>query len=193
MAQISSNLVRRASTLSIFWGVLLIGLGMLAVASPMVAAVAVNVLIAWLIVFAGVVHLVVAFHTREAGSIIWRLLVGLAYMCFGGYLIARPVAGVASLTLLLASLFLLEGIFNIVLFFRAPSTLRSSWMLLDGIVTLLLGLLIYLQWPSSSAWAIGTLVGVSLIFSGVTRVMVSLAVRRAASSSAASPPTSLAA
>jgi len=192
MAQISSNLVRRASTLSIFWGVLLIGLGMLAVASPMVAAVAVNVLIAWLIVFAGVVHLVVAFHTREAGSIIWRLLVGLAYMCFGGYLIARPVAGVASLTLLLASLFLLEGIFNIVLFFRAPSTLRSSWMLLDGIVTLLLGLLIYLQWPSSSAWAIGTLVGVSLIFSGVTRVMVSLAVRRA-TSSVSSPPRSLAA
>jgi uncharacterized membrane protein HdeD (DUF308 family) len=158
----------------------------------MVAAVAVNVLIAWLIVFAGVVHLVVAFHTREAGSVIWRLLVGLAYMCFGGYLIARPVAGVASLTLLLASLFLLEGIFNIVLFFRAPSTLRSSWMLLDGIVTLLLGLLIYLQWPSSSAWAIGTLVGVSLIFSGVTRVMVSLAVRRA-TSSVSSPPTSLAA
>jgi len=192
MAQISSNLVRRASTLSVFWGVLLIGLGMLAVASPMVAAVAVNVLIAWLIVFAGVVHLVVAFHTREAGSIIWRLLVGLAYMCFGGYLIARPVAGVASLTLLLASLFLLEGIFNIVLFFRAPSTLRSSWMLLDGIVTLLLGLLIYLQWPSSSAWAIGTLVGVSLIFSGLTRVMVSLAVRKAASP-ASSSPTSLAA
>jgi len=192
MAQISSNLVRRASALSILWGVLLIGLGMLAVASPMVAAVAVNGLIAWLIVFAGVVHLVVAFHTREAGSIIWRLLVGLAYVCFGGYLIARPALGVASLTLLLASLFLLEGIFNIVLFFRAPSTLRSSWMLLDGIVTLLLGLMIYVQWPSSSAWAIGTLVGVSLIFSGVTRVMVSLAVRKAASS-ASSPPTSLAA
>jgi uncharacterized membrane protein HdeD (DUF308 family) len=190
MAQISSTLVRRASTLSIFWGVLLIGLGMLAVGSPMVAAVAVNVLIAWLIVLAGVVHLVVAFHAREAGSVIWRLLVGLAYVCFGGYLIARPVAGVASLTLLLASLFLVEGISNIVLFFRAPSTLRSSWMLLDGIVTLLLGLLIYRQWPSSSAWAIGTLVGVSLIFSGVTRVMVSLAVRKAASSS---QPTSLAA
>jgi len=193
MTQISPTLVRRASGLSILWGVLLIGLGMLAVASPMVAAVAVNVLIAWLIVFAGVVHLVVAFHTREAGSIIWRLLVGLAYVCFGGYLLVRPAVGVASLTLLLASLFLLEGIFNIVLFFRAPSTLRSSWMLLDGIVTLLLGLLIYLQWPSSSAWAIGTLVGVSLIFSGVTRVMVSLAVRRAASSSASSSPTSLAA
>jgi uncharacterized membrane protein HdeD (DUF308 family) len=192
MAQISSTLVRRASTLSALWGILLIGLGMLAVASPMVAAVAVNVLIAWLIVLAGVVHLVVAFHAREAGSVVWRLLVGLAYVCFGVYLIARPALGVASLTLLLASLFLLEGIFNIALFFRAPSILRSSWMLLDGIVTLLLGLMIYQQWPSSSAWAIGTLVGVSLIFSGVTRVMVSLAVRKAASS-ASSSPTSLAA
>jgi uncharacterized membrane protein HdeD (DUF308 family) len=191
MAQNSSDLVRRASSLSILWGVSLICLGMLAVASPMIAAVAVNGLIAWLIVLAGVVHLAVAFHTREAGSLIWRLLVGLAYLCFGGYLIARPVAGVASLTLLLASLFLVEGIFNIILFFRAPSVLRSSWILLDGIVTLLLGLMIYLQWPSSSAWAIGTLVGVSLIFSGVTRVMVSLAVRRAASS--VSRPTSLAA
>jgi uncharacterized membrane protein HdeD (DUF308 family) len=189
MAQNSSGLVRRASTLSIFWGVSLICLGMLALASPLVAAVAVSVLIAWLIVLAGIVHLVVAFHSREAGSVIWRLLVGLAYLCFGGYLIARPVAGVASLTLLLASLFLVEGIFNIVLFFRAPSVMRSSWFLLDGIVTLLLGLLIYMQWPSSSVWAIGTLVGVSLIFSGVTRVMVSLAVRKAAAS--ASPPTSL--
>lgn len=192
MAQNSSTLVRRASTLSILWGVSLICLGMLSLAMPLIAAVAVNVLIAWLIVLAGVVHLVVAFHTREAGSVIWRLLVGLAYVCFGGYLIARPALGVVSLTLLLASLFLVEGIFNIVLYFRAPAIMRSSWFLLDGIVTLLLGAMIYMQWPSSSAWAIGTLVGVSLIFSGVTRVMVSLTVRKA-TSSASSPPTSLAA
>ena len=191
MAQNSSDLVRRASTLTILWGVSLICLGMLAVASPLFAAVAVSSIIAWLIIFAGVVHLVVAFHSREAGSVIWRLLVGLAYICFGGYLMARPALGVASLTLLLASLFLVEGIFNIVLFFRAPTILRSSWFLVDGIVTLLLGLMIYMQWPSSSAWAIGTLVGVSLIFSGVTRVMVSLTVRKAAAS--LSPPTSLAA
>ncbi len=190
MVQNSSDLVRRASTLTILWGVSLICLGMLAVAWPLLAAVAVNGMVAWLILLAGIIHIVVAFHSREAGSVIWRLLVGLAYLCFGGYLLARPLTGVASLTLLLASLFLVEGIFNIVLYFRAPSTLRSGWFLVDGIVTLLLGLMIYMQWPSSSAWAIGTLVGVSLIFSGVTRVMVSLAVRKAASS-AASPPTSL--
>ena len=191
MAQHSSDLVRRASTWSILWGVSLICLGMLSLAMPLVAAVAINVLIGWLIVLAGVVHLVVAFHSREAGSVIWRLLVGLAYICFGGYLIARPALGVVTLTLLLGSLFLVEGIFNIILYFRAPSTMRSSWFLLDGIVTLLLGAMIYMQWPSSAAWAIGTLVGVSLIFSGVTRVMVSLTVRKAAAS--LSPPTKLAA
>lgn len=191
MAQTPSDVVRQASGLSILWGAALICLGILAVGSPMVAAVAVNVLIAWLIMIAGVVHLAVAFHTREAGSLIWRFLVGLAYLAFGIYMIARPVVGVASLTLLLASLFLVEGIFDIVLFFQIRAARRSNWILLDGIVTLLLGLMIYLQWPSSSAWAIGTLVGVSLIFSGVTRVMLALAVRRVAS--AAEPPTRLAA
>ena len=191
MAQNSSDLVRRASTWSILWGVSLICLGMLSLAMPLFAAVAINGLIAWLIVLAGIVHLVVAFHSREAGSVIWRLLVGLAYVCFGGYLFARPALGVVTLTLLLASLFLVEGIFNIVLYFRSPATLRSRWFLLDGVVTLLLGAMIYMQWPSSSAWAVGTLVGVSLIFSGVARVMVSLTVRKAAVS--LSPPTKLAA
>jgi len=78
----------------------------------------------------------------------------------------------------LASLFLIEGILDIVLFFKMRSLGGSSWVLVDGIVTLLLGLLIYMQWPSSSAWAIGILVGVSMIISGVTRVMLSLAVRK---------------
>lgn len=123
---------------------------------------------------------VVAFHAHRAGSVIWKLLVGIAYLCFGVYLLLHPVLGVASLTLLLACLFLIEGILNIVLFFRMRSVQGSSWVLIDGIVTLVLGLMIYLQWPSSSAWAIGILVGISMIISGVTRVMISLAVRRAA-------------
>lgn len=178
--QSPSDVVRQASTWSILWGVLLIVLGMLAVASPMVAAVAVNVVIAWLIVVAGVVHLVLAFHAHGAGSLIWKLLVGLAYLVFGVYLITHPVLGVVSLTLVLASLFLVEGILNIVLFFKMRSMQGSSWILGDGIITLLLGLMIYLQWPSSSIWAIGTLVGVSLIISGITRVMLSFAVRKGA-------------
>ena len=99
----------------------------------------------------GVVHLAVAFHLRAAGRVIWRALVGLAYILFGVYLIAHPVIGVASLTLVLASLFLVEGIFDIALFFQVRSIHGSAWILFDGIMTLLLGLLMYLQWPSSSA------------------------------------------
>ena len=82
-------------------------------------------------------------------------------------------------------------VFNIVLFLGLDDFCARNGFLFDGIFTLILGLMIYMQWPSSSAWAIGTLVGVSLIFSGVTRVLMSLAVRRAAS--VLSPPTQLAA
>ena len=173
------EMVRHASTWSIVWGVLLILFGMLAIGSPFMAAVAVSVVIAWLIILAGVVHLILAFHAHGAGSLIWKLLVGVAYLFFGVYLIMHPLLGVASLTLVLASLFLIEGILDIVLFFKMRPMRGSSWVLIDGIITLLLGLLIYLQWPVSSIWAIGTLVGVSMIISGITRVMLSLSVRKA--------------
>ncbi|MGO8986996.1 MAG: HdeD family acid-resistance protein [Terriglobales bacterium] len=175
-----AEVVRKASTLSIVWGVLLIIFGMVAVGSPFLTAVAVSVVVAWLIILAGVVHVMLAFRAHEAGSKIWKLLVGLAYVCFGGYMIWHPVLGVASLTLLLAGLFLIEGILDIILFFKMRSGGGSSWVLLDGIVTLLLGLMIYLQWPSSTLWAIGVLVGVSMIFSGISRVMLSLTLRKTA-------------
>jgi uncharacterized membrane protein HdeD (DUF308 family) len=179
-----ADFVRQASTWSIVWGVLLILFGMLAVGSPFVAAVAVSVVVAWLIILAGVVHLILAFHAHGAGSLIWKLLVGLAYLFFGVYLIMHPLLGVASLTLVLGSLFLIEGVLDIVLFFRMRSMRGSSWVLIDGVITVLLGLLIYIHWPSSSIWAIGTLVGVSMIISGITRVMLSLAARKAATAAA---------
>jgi uncharacterized membrane protein HdeD (DUF308 family) len=178
------DIVRQASTLSILWGVLLIVFGMVAIGSPLLAAVAVNVLIAWLIVLAGVVHIMLAFRAHGAGSTIWKLLVGIAYVFFGAYLILHPLLGVASLTLVLASLFLIEGVLNIILFFKMRSVGGSSWVLVDGIITLLLGLMIYKQWPMSSLWAIGVLVGVSMIISGVTRVMLSLAVRKVTTAAA---------
>src|SRR5271163_2934372 len=108
------DVVRQASTVSILWGVLLIVFGVVAVGEPLLAAVAVNALVGWLIILAGVVHVVMAFHSHGAGSIVWKLLVGLAYIAFGGYLILHPLLGVASLTLVLASLFLLEGVLDLV-------------------------------------------------------------------------------
>jgi len=178
-------LVRQASTASILWGILLVIFGVMAVGSPFVAAVTVSLIIAWLIILAGVVHLILGFRAHGGSGLIWKLLVGLAYLIFGVYLFTHPLLGVASLTLLLASLFLLEGILDIVLFFNVRAMRGSTMILIDGIVTVVLGLLIYVHWPSSSAWAIGTLVGVSMIVSGVTRVMLSLAARKAATAIAA--------
>ena len=134
-------------------------------------------LIAWLIVLAGVVHLVLAFHTHSAGGVVWKLLVGVGYLLFGIYLLMHRVLGVVSLTLVLASLFVVEGILDVVLFFKMRHMRGAGWVIFDGIVTLLLGLMIYIGWPSSSRWAIGTLVGVSMIISGISRIMISLAIR----------------
>ena len=170
--------VRHASTLSIVLGALLIVFGLLAVASPFLAAVAVTAFIAWIIVFVGIVHLTLAFRVHGAGSILWKLLVGVAYVCFGVYLILHPVLGVVSLTLVLALLFLVEAVFDFVLYAKTRSMHGSSWFLIDGIITLVLGLMIYMQWPSSASWAIGTLVGASMIVSGIARIMMSLAVRK---------------
>src|SRR5580692_11970089 len=129
MAQNTSvEIARHASTMSIVWGVLLIVFGVVAVGSPFLAAVAVNAVVAWLIVLAGVVHLMLAFGAHGAGSMIWKLLVGVAYLCFGAYLIMHPVLGVASLTLVLATLFLIEGVLNVVLYFRMRHVQGSSWM-----------------------------------------------------------------
>lgn len=175
----SSDVIRQASTVSILWGILLIIFGVLAIGMPLVAAIALTGLIAWLIVLAGVVHLILGFRAHGGGNLIWKALVGIAYIVFGVYLLTHPVLGVATLTLLLASLFLVEGILDIILFFSMRATQGASFVLLDGIVTLILGILIYAHWPSSSVWAVGTLVGVSMMMSGLTRVMLSMTVRKA--------------
>ena len=87
-------------------------------------------------------------------------------------------------TLLLAIFLVIEGIVEIVLYFNIRGAANAGWVLFDGIVTLILGFLIWRRWPSSSVWVIGTLVGISLIFSGISRFMLSSAVRRVTSATA---------
>ena len=82
-----------------------------------------------------------------------------------------------SLTLVLAIFFLVEGVIEIVLDFNIRKVPNPGWVLFDGIITLILGLLIRAKWPSVSAWVFGTLVGISLMFSGISRFMLSLAIR----------------
>jgi uncharacterized membrane protein HdeD (DUF308 family) len=177
ISQCADEVAWQASPRSIFWGIALIVLGMLG-GSLLLGAVSVNLVVTWLIVFAGMVHLITARGAYRAGSLLWRLMIGFAYVLFGVYLIASPGLSAAALALVLALLLLFEGIFDIALFVRLRAIEGSSWVLLDGVVTLILGLMIYVQWRSTAAWAIGGLVGVSLVTSGLTRVMFSVAVRK---------------
>lgn len=174
------SLVKLGSTWSIVLGVLFVSLGVLAIAEPMLAAVALNTFVAWLLIFVGIVHAMAAFQGHSGTSILWKLLVAAAYIFLGGYLLFHPILGVATLTLLLAILFLVEGVLDLLLWWKMRSVQGGFWILVDGLVTLLLGGMIYLHWPSSSIWALGTLVGVGFIFSGVSRIMLSLAARRVA-------------
>jgi uncharacterized membrane protein HdeD (DUF308 family) len=88
--------------------------------------------------------------------------------------------GVSTLTLLLSGIILAEGVLEVVAYFRRKSMHGASWMLINGIVTLLLGGLIWFHWPSSSVWAIGTLVGVNLLMTGISRLMLGLVARKLA-------------
>lgn len=172
--------VKQGSKWGIVWGVLLVILGMLAIAEPFLAALALATFIAWLLVCVGILHVAVAFHSHSGKAFFWKLLVGVSYLFIGGYLVFRPDVGVATLTLVLAFLFLFEGVLDFMLWWKSRSAPGAFWILVDSIVTLVLGGMIYVHWPSSSVWAVGTLVGISMIMSGVARVMLSLAVRSVA-------------
>lgn len=170
----------KASGWSIIWGIIMFICGLIAIALPLISSIGIVILLAWVILFAGVSHLIFAFHSSGVGSVLWKILLALLYVAAGIYLLINPVLGVVSLTLVLAVFLVLEGIIEIALYFKLKGSSHAGWVLLDGIITLILGILIWRQWPSSSVWVIGTLIGVSLIFSGISRVMLSLAARHAA-------------
>jgi uncharacterized membrane protein HdeD (DUF308 family) len=162
---------------SIALSVLMILTGVLAIMIPPVAGIAVLVVVAWLLMFSGAAHLVFAWHTRTAGGMVWELLLGILYILVGVYALLNPVAGLASLTLVLAIYLFMEAVLELILSFRLRPLPGSNWLLFDGIITLILAVLIWRSWPSSSEWVIGTLVGISMLFSGAARLSLSLAAR----------------
>jgi uncharacterized membrane protein HdeD (DUF308 family) len=110
-----------------------------------------------------------------------QVVVGVVYLIGGLYFLTHTIMAVSTLTLLLSAVILAEGVLEIVAYFRLKSVNGASWLLINGVVTLLLGGLIWFHWPSSSVWAIGTLVGVNLLMTGMSRLMVGLAARKLAS------------
>lgn len=173
----AATFVKKSVGWSIGLSVLMIVAGILAIASPLAAGIAVNVLVAWLLVFSGGAHLVFGWHTRGAGGFLWELLVGILYIFIGVYLLLHPVAGLISLTIALAVYLFLEAILEFVLGFTLRPLPGTGWLIFDGIVTLILAVMIWRTWPTSAPWLIGTLVGISMLFSGTARLMVSVAAR----------------
>jgi uncharacterized membrane protein HdeD (DUF308 family) len=169
--------VKKSIGWSIGLSILMIAAGILAIASPLAAGIAVNLLVAWLLIFSGCVHLAFALYTRGAGGFLWELLVAFLYGFIGVYLLVHPVAGLASLTIALAIYLFVEAILEFVLGFTLRPLPGSGWLLFDGIITLILAVMIWRTWPSSMGWVIGTLVGVSMLFSGASRLAISLAAR----------------
>ena len=108
-------------------------------------------------------------------------MLGIIYIIAGIYLLMHPVGGLLAITLILASFLLVYGVFALVLAFQIKPRGSWGWVLFDGIVTLLLGILIWAHWPFNADWVVGTLFGISIFMSGVTRLMMSLALRKVAS------------
>jgi uncharacterized membrane protein HdeD (DUF308 family) len=162
---------------SIVLSVLMLVAGTLAIVMPPAAGIAVLAVVAWLLVLSGAAHLIFAWHTRTAGAMIWELLLGAVYIVVGVYALLHPVAGLASLTLFLAAYLLVEAILELILSFSLRPMPGSNWLLFDGVITLILAVLIWKSWPSSTEWVIGTLVGISMLFSGIARLSLSLAAR----------------
>ena len=165
---------------SIVWAIVVILFGFLAIALPLATSLGVVIVIAWLILLAGGFQLIHAFQSKGIGSTLWKIVVAILYVLVGIYFLLNPLLGVASFTLVLAIFFVAEGVLDLVIYFQNRTAGGAGWILLNGIITLILGIMVWRQWPSSSMWLIGTLVGFSMIMTGTARLMISLAARRAA-------------
>lgn len=163
---------------SMLVSVLLIVAGALAIILPPASGIVIALLVGWLLVFCGVAHLVYAWDTRHSGGHLGGTLLGIVYILAGGYILLHPVAGLASLTLVLAAYLFLEAILEFILSYQLRSLHGSGWLVFDGIITLVLAMMIFWTWPASTEWAIGILVGISLIFSGMTRLAITMSTRR---------------
>jgi uncharacterized membrane protein HdeD (DUF308 family) len=163
---------------SIVLSLLLVFAGILAIVLPPIAGLGVTILVGWLLIFSGVGHLVYGWQTREKGGMIWEMLLGVLYIGAGAYVLWNPILGLVSLTLGLAAYLVVEAILEFILAVRLRPAPGSGWLFVDGIVTLILAMLIWRTWPLSAAWVIGTLVGISMVFSGMARLMLSIAARK---------------
>jgi uncharacterized membrane protein HdeD (DUF308 family) len=158
-------------------GIALIVTGTLAISSAFIATILSVTFLSVLLIIAGATEILGAFWARRWSGFFALLLIGILYLAAGVLALGRPIQAAEALTLLIAAMLIVGGVFRIIaaVAIRFPSW---PWLLLNGVITLLLGILIWRQWPGSGLWVIGLFVGIEMIFNGWTWVMLALAVRR---------------
>jgi uncharacterized membrane protein HdeD (DUF308 family) len=155
----------------------MIVVGMLALWLPTASSVGVARLLGWLMVFDGGFQLVHAFRSEGVGHVVWKVLVALIFLAAGIYFLMHPFLAVTVVTLALAVFFLVEGLVDIFSYFATRKAGASYWMLLNGIVSIILAVMIWRHWPTGSLWVLGVLVGIGLLMTGTSRLMMALAIR----------------
>ncbi len=160
-------------------GIVLLILGILAIVVPLVATVAVTVLIGWLLLMSGVVGLIATLRSRGAPGFWWSLISALIGVAAGIVLLAWPLSGALSLTMILTVFLVLEGVVSILYALEHKRELSGRWgvMLFSGVVDLFLAGIIFAGLPGTAAWAIGLLVGVNLVFGGSALIAMALHAR----------------
>jgi uncharacterized membrane protein HdeD (DUF308 family) len=165
--------------LFLFQGAIMIILGVVAVAAPVAATIAIDLYIGWLLLISGIVGLVALFSAKDIPAFLWNLITAALSLAVGALLIWKPVEGALSLTILLTAFFIAEGIFQIAGSIAYRDVMGGSWlwMLVSGISDLVLAAVIILGWPLTAIWVLGLLVGINLITSGWAIVMAAIAGR----------------
>ena len=162
-----------------WFGVLLIVLGVLAIVTPWAAGLSVAIAIGSLLLVSGVAQLFLAFKGGSVGEAIWIALLGLLAIVCGGYMLFQPGVALGALTLLVAGFFFAQGLIEIFNGFGSRPEKGWGWLLASGVVSVLLAFMIWRQFPFSGSWAIGTLVGVRLLMSGISFMAIGSAVKGA--------------
>ncbi len=163
-------------------GILLLVLGLVAIVIPPLATLAVTILFGWLFLLSGVVGLVTTFWMRSAPGFWWSLASAALAILAGGYLLAQPIAGALSLTVVLIAFFIIEGVASVMFALEHRRELSGQWgfMLVSGIVDLVLSVMLIAGLPSTAVWALGLLVGINMVFGGMALIAMALHARKAA-------------
>jgi uncharacterized membrane protein HdeD (DUF308 family) len=180
-----ASVIKKASSWVIVWSIVTFICGILAIILPLTVSFGIALVIGCLVLAAGIAHSVFAFQARSIDGFLWQILVSVLYGVVAICLLVNPLLSVLSLSLILAIFLLLEGTLELTLYFYLRRFRHSIWVLIDGIGTLILGVLMIRQWPPATPEIIGALIGISLMLSAISRGIFLLAFRTLNSAEAA--------